>query len=83
MISLFMTMTDNSPLVIVECKVSRKESEDFSSPPLAGRPNNFGMVIPGVYRSSYPKAQDFEYLRGLKLKTLVYVPLVEREQRLS
>ncbi|CAH0002055.1 unnamed protein product [Clonostachys byssicola] len=64
--------------VIVECKVSRKESEDFSSPPLAGRPNNFGMVIPGVYRSSYPKAQDFEYLRGLKLKTLV--TLVKKDE---
>ena len=39
--------------------------------PLNGRPLNFGVVVPGVYRSSYPKPADFEYLRGLELKTIV------------
>ncbi|KAK7998645.1 tyrosine-protein phosphatase SIW14 [Apiospora marii] len=34
-------------------------------------PLNFGCVIPGVFRSSYPQAQDFAYLSKLKLKTIV------------
>ncbi|RGP69050.1 hypothetical protein FSPOR_4920 [Fusarium sporotrichioides] len=36
-----------------------------------GRPFNFGVVIPGVYRSSFPKSHDFEYIKGLGLKTIV------------
>jgi tyrosine-protein phosphatase SIW14 len=35
------------------------------------QPHNFGLVIPGVYRSSYPQAPDFAYLQGLKLKTIM------------
>lgn len=34
-------------------------------------PLNFSCVIPGVFRSSYPQAQDFAYLSQLKLKTIV------------
>lgn len=34
-------------------------------------PLNFGCVIPGVFRSSYPQAQDLAYLSQLKLKTIV------------
>ncbi|KAK9424025.1 putative Tyrosine phosphatase family-domain-containing protein [Seiridium unicorne] len=41
------------------------------------QPQNFSLVIPGVYRSSYPQAQDFTYLQGLKLKTIV--TLVSKE----
>lgn len=41
--------------------------------PLNGRPLNFGVVVPGLYRSSYPKPSDFEYIKSLKLKTVVYV----------
>ncbi|RGP68948.1 hypothetical protein FLONG3_8009 [Fusarium longipes] len=36
-----------------------------------GRPFNFGVVIPGVYRSSFPKSHDFDYIKGLGLKTIV------------
>jgi tyrosine-protein phosphatase SIW14 len=45
------------------------------SPPMStdGRPFNFGVVIPGVYRSSFPKLHDFEYIKGLGLKTIVLV----------
>lgn len=39
--------------------------------PTEGRPANFGIVAPGVYRSSFPKADDFDFLRGLKLKTVM------------
>lgn len=41
------------------------------------RPDNFGLVVPGVYRSSYPKAQDFAFLQNLKLKTII--TLVQKE----
>ncbi|KAK7413941.1 tyrosine-protein phosphatase siw14 [Neonectria punicea] len=47
--------------------------------PLNGRPLNFGVVVPGVYRSSYPKPSDFEYIKGLKLKTVV--TLVKKDDR--
>jgi tyrosine-protein phosphatase SIW14 len=34
-------------------------------------PLNFGVVVPGVYRSSYPKAHDLPFIKDLKLKTIV------------
>lgn len=50
-------------------------ASDFPSAPLTGRPLNFGVVVPGVYRSSYPKPDDYTYIRDLKLKTIVLVSL--------
>jgi tyrosine-protein phosphatase SIW14 len=41
------------------------------SAPTEGRPFNFGIVVPGVYRSSYPKPEDFAYMQKLGLKTVV------------
>ena len=35
------------------------------------RPINFGQVIPGVYRSSFPKTDDYPFFRKLGLKTVV------------
>ncbi|KUJ12094.1 uncharacterized protein LY89DRAFT_221848 [Mollisia scopiformis] len=35
------------------------------------RPINFGKVIPGVYRSSFPGEEDFNYLKTLGLKTVL------------
>lgn len=46
---------------------------EFALAPMEGRPINFGVVVPGVYRSSYPKADDYAFLKDLKLKTVVYV----------
>ncbi|KAL6864528.1 tyrosine phosphatase family domain-containing protein [Trichoderma novae-zelandiae] len=51
---------------------------DFPLAPMDGRPVNFGLVIPGVYRSSYPKKEDFGFLKGLKLKTIV--TLVKKDE---
>lgn len=34
-------------------------------------PLNFGGVIPGVYRSSFPKTEDYPFLKQLGLKTVV------------
>ncbi|KAL2073214.1 hypothetical protein VTL71DRAFT_10538 [Oculimacula yallundae] len=37
-----------------------------------GRPSNFGVVLPGkIYRSSWPKNDDFAYLSSLRLKTVL------------
>ncbi|KAM0220629.1 hypothetical protein ACHAQI_000087 [Fusarium lateritium] len=46
--------------------------------PLNGRPHNFGIVVPGVYRSSFPRSHDFDYIKGLGLKTIV--TLVKKEE---
>lgn len=39
--------------------------------PVEGRPANFGIVVPGVYRSSFPQSEDYSFIGGLKLKTIV------------
>ena len=39
--------------------------------PTVGRPANFGIVVPGVYRSSFPQAEDYPFIEALKLKTVV------------
>lgn len=38
---------------------------------IPGQPSNFGTVVPGVYRSSYPKEEDYPFLQKLGLKTIV------------
>lgn len=35
------------------------------------RPTNFGVVAPGIYRSSFPISEDFQYLQSLQLKTIL------------
>ena len=44
------------------------EARPQTTPPL-----NFAMVEPGIYRSGYPNPRNFSYLRGLRLKTIVYL----------
>ena len=39
--------------------------------PVEGRPKNFGVVVPGVYRSGFPQSEDYPFIEGLKLKTMV------------
>ncbi|KJZ72703.1 hypothetical protein HIM_07895 [Hirsutella minnesotensis 3608] len=68
--------TTNSGVRIVEKTASvnvtlMTRSAELPSAPLNGRPVNFGVVIPGVYRSSYPKPEDYVFLKALKLKTIV------------
>jgi Tyrosine phosphatase family len=47
-------------------------SKPFKEKIIEGRPLNFGIVMPRVYRSAYPRAEDHEYLKSLGLKTIVY-----------
>ncbi|KAK3314527.1 tyrosine phosphatase family-domain-containing protein [Apodospora peruviana] len=56
--------------------------------PTMGRPINFGVVVPGVYRSSFPQTEDHGFIEALKLKTIVtlvqkdfpegYVPFISK-----
>jgi len=39
--------------------------------PPGPRPANFGIVVPGVYRSSFPQSEDYAFIEDLKLKTIV------------
>jgi tyrosine-protein phosphatase SIW14 len=60
----------------IEMFGSVQEYDAFANPgsetlPAAGRPLNFGVVVPGVYRSSFPQAEDYAFVEGLKLKTVV------------
>ena len=34
-------------------------------------PENFAMVAPLIYRSAFPKAENFEYMKRLKLKSVL------------
>lgn len=45
--------------------------EGYPPAPCKDRPLNFGVVVPGFYRSSYPKPEDYGYLRSLQLRTIV------------
>lgn len=47
------------------------QAVEYPVAPLEGRPLNFGVIVPGFYRSSYPKQADFEFIQSLKLKTIV------------
>ncbi|KAH7320818.1 tyrosine phosphatase family-domain-containing protein [Stachybotrys elegans] len=44
---------------------------ELSTIPHLGRPQNFGIVLPDIYRSSYPKPEDYDFLRKINLKTIV------------
>ncbi|KAK3898563.1 putative tyrosine-protein phosphatase [Staphylotrichum tortipilum] len=50
---------------------ARSTAEHERSLPAKGRPANFGVVVPGVYRSSFPQSEDYGFIEALKLKTIV------------
>lgn len=53
------------------------QGEALEIPKMPGRPRNFGTILPGIYRSSYPGPEDYEFLKDLGLKTIV--TLVDKE----
>ncbi len=55
----------------VKTSLGCSTDEHEKSLPVEGRPVNFGVVVPGVYRSSFPQSQDYEFIETLKLKTIV------------
>lgn len=44
--------------------------------PLYSPPVNFGMVTHNLYRSSFPKKENFPYLLKLGVKSVLSVPLL-------
>jgi tyrosine-protein phosphatase SIW14 len=49
-----------------------KDLDSYSMELSAGTyPTNFGVVVPGVYRSSYPEPRHYDSLKGLGLKTIM------------
>lgn len=46
-------------------------SKDDAEEAIPGQPLNFGTVVPGVYRSSYPQEADYPFLEKLGLKTIM------------
>jgi protein tyrosine/serine phosphatase len=53
---------------------SKTMQNDQSQPPTpdgSGKPANFQIIAPGLYRSSYPQHVHFEHLADLELKTII------------
>lgn len=44
-------------------------------------PQNFAMIFPGVYRSSFPKKKNFSFLKQLQLKTVLSLVLEEYPEK--
>jgi tyrosine-protein phosphatase SIW14 len=59
--------------VVAETQSLASTDYDFQDNfPVEGRPANFGVVAPGVYRSSFPQPENYAFVKSLKLKTMVY-----------
>lgn len=69
---------------VLSLKLEKGELTDFNKaqPPysvvdseythVAGeKPHNFGLVVPGIYRSSFPQPANYGFVQGLQLKTIV------------
>ncbi|KAI4862405.1 tyrosine phosphatase family-domain-containing protein [Hypoxylon rubiginosum] len=64
--------TKSPEVVLREAYVSAMDIAVERPLPLASKPpTNFAVVLPGLYRSAYPEASDFPFMRTLNLKTIV------------
>ncbi|XP_068666231.1 inositol diphosphatase DSP3-like [Aristolochia californica] len=54
--------------IVVKDEVKSKNEEDVLVPPL-----NFSMVDRGIYRSGFPKEENFGFIQSLNLKSIVYL----------
>ncbi|KAI2610412.1 tyrosine phosphatase family-domain-containing protein [Hypoxylon sp. NC1633] len=64
--------TESPDIVLRDAYVSAKDIAVEGSLSLSGAPPvNFATVLPGLYRSGYPEAADYPFMRTLKLKTIV------------
>ena len=64
-------LRDASPPAPLKLNLAHSALElEYSLPP-GVRPTNFGIVVPGIYRSSFPQSEDYAYIERLKLKTIV------------
>ncbi|MCJ1283804.1 hypothetical protein MMC26_003135 [Xylographa opegraphella] len=65
------------PLFLTANGIFAHVEESEPSSPNAGPPANFHEVVPGIYRSSFPRLGNFEFLGTLGLKTIL--TLVDEE----
>ncbi|KAI1769809.1 tyrosine phosphatase family-domain-containing protein [Hypoxylon cercidicola] len=64
--------TDSPDVMLREAYVSAMDIAVERPLPLASKPpTNFAVVLPGLYRSAYPEAPDYPFMRTLNLKTIV------------
>ncbi|KAI0901236.1 tyrosine-protein phosphatase SIW14 [Annulohypoxylon nitens] len=66
--------TESPEVVLRDAYISAKDIAVERPLPLTGThtpPVNFAMVVPGLYRSGYPQAPDYSFMRTLNLKTIV------------
>ena len=63
---LLKTLSHQETPIEVSTAVIRSSIISTARPPV-----NFGIVVPGVYRSSYPATEDYAFIRDLKLKSIV------------
>lgn len=73
--STAMSRQDSKSSILSGTTVSSSQ-QSGSSTPSAGdqashRPKNFGTVVGGIYRSSYPQEADYPFLTKLGLKTIM------------
>lgn len=52
-------------------KETKKDKIIRINPTETEAPENFSMVIGDVYRSSFPRPENFEFLKKLKLKSIL------------
>ncbi|KAL8744822.1 MAG: hypothetical protein Q9190_002967, partial [Brigantiaea leucoxantha] len=62
--------SSQSPVTVKERNLH--SAEDSGPPsPSTGPATNFALVAPGIYRSGFPMAGNFEHLKSLNLKTIL------------
>ena len=67
-----MPLHDLTYVVVIAYSNMSSVGESEPPSPTSGPPANFDIVAPGIYRSSFPRIGNFEHLRSLGLKTILY-----------
>lgn len=66
---LIIAMVSQQPVVSVLSETVTAAPGDISGYAV---PENFSMVVPGIYRSSFPHAENFGYLKKKNFKSVLY-----------
>ena len=68
-------ISDHGHLIASPKTLTKCASDEATGPrsPTTGPLVNFGLVAPGIYRSSFPSAGNFEHLHSLGLKSILCV----------
>ncbi|EFX06447.1 tyrosine phosphatase family protein [Grosmannia clavigera kw1407] len=74
--SAYSSASSNASEAFLSAADSGLLAEEITSPHQSaniavGAPLNFGQVVSGLYRSSYPQPENYAYLKSLGLKTIV------------